>query len=137
MVRRGFQVVLGATWNLTAFEYQDLHPGVILFKTLNSLDAVNMGRAHKAGHLVAALNEEFFSISTDPWRCRIECNPTAMVLVDLVCAQGEKSAALMRPLTKADIVVTGNPRGQPHTIPRGEEIVVCTMSATINSILPF
>jgi hypothetical protein len=137
MARRGFQVVLGATWNLTAFEYRDLHPGIVLFKTLNSLDAVNMGRAHKAGHLAAVLNEEFFSLSTDPWLYRVECNPGAMALADLICAQGEKSAALMRGLTKAEIAVTGNPRGLPHRILRGDEILVCTMAGTINGLLPF
>ncbi len=137
LVRRGFKVVLGATWNIACNGFTDLPPGILLFKTLNALDAEKMRMAQEAGHLTAVLNEEFFPLRLRAEWYRTECNDNALRLTDLLCAHGEPSAKILRTLTDARVEITGNPRTELPKLERGRDILVCTMAGTVNSALPF
>lgn len=137
LARRGFQVVVGAAWNIYIELYRGLPPGLVLFKTLNAHDANNMHLLQQRGHIVAALNEEAFGLLPEAWLYRTEMNDQALRLADTICAQGEKSAAVLREISGNKVSVTGNPRTAAKIGTRGEEILVCMMAGNINGYLPF
>lgn len=85
----GFTTVIGACWGMQLGGYSGWPPGVILFKSLNSLDAVNMARARENGHLIAALDEEAFS--RGPGNA-LKTDPQAALFCDLLLAQGDAYA---------------------------------------------
>jgi surface carbohydrate biosynthesis protein len=137
MARRGFQVVVGAAWNIFIELYRGLPPGLVLFKTLNAHDANNMHLIQQRGHMVAALNEEAFGLLPEAWIYRTEMNDQALRLADMICAQGKRSAAVLRDISGGEVSVTGNPRAVSEKSARGEEILVCMMAGNINGYLPF
>ena len=109
----GFSVVIGSSWNIQLQGGADLPPGVVLFKTLNHLDAANMRRFKAAGHVIAALDEEAFGRSTDETTLRLNVHPDALGEADLVMVQGAAQRDLMArvfPEAADKIVVTGSPR---------------------------
>ena len=141
--RRGFDVVLGAAWNMADYKWRDWPPGIVLFKTMNALDATQYHKAKSmAGHQIAVLSEELFSLAPEEWLYRVEIEEQALVLADLICAQGEKSAAILKRITDPKkVVVTGNPRAVENasreTSPNTGKIVVAMMSGTVNGFAPF
>ena len=80
MARRGFQVVIGAAWNVFVELYRGLPPGLVFLKTLNAQDANNMHLFQQRGHIVAALNEEAFGLLPEAWLYRTEMNDQALRL---------------------------------------------------------
>ena len=137
MARRGFQVVIGAAWNVFVELYRGLPPGLVFLKTLNAQDANNMHLFQQRGHIVAALNEEAFGLLPEAWLYRTEMNDQALRLADMICAQGERSAAVLRKISDNKVSVTGNPRAATEKNAGGEEILVCMMAGNINGYLPF
>lgn len=140
--KRGFNVVLGAAWNMADYKWRDWPPGIVLFKTMNALDATQYHKAKAmAGHQVAVLSEELYSLAPEEWLYRVEIEEQALVLADLICAQGEKSAGILKTLTDSKkVVVTGNPRAVAKVsreTPAGGKILVCLMSGTVNGFAPF
>src|SRR5262245_43090173 len=57
---QGLNVVIGATWSITAMQ---LPPGIMFLKTMNHLDAYNMSILIQRGHQLAAMDEESFGIA--------------------------------------------------------------------------
>lgn len=111
MLEAGFPVVVGQQWSL--FEnVAALPPGVVLFKTVNDIQALNMQRFREHGHLVAATDEEVLLCMEDI--CfMLAFGPNAAGNCDLFLAQSEhhKGAIARRFPEFADrIEVVGNPR---------------------------
>ncbi len=137
LAKRGYQVVVGASWNIFVELFLGLPPGVVLFKTLNAHDANNMHLFQNNGHIVAVLNEEAFGLLPEPWIYRAEMNTQALRLADLICAQGERSKAVLKDIGARNVAVTGNPRSRIASATKGNDILVCMMSGNINGYLPF
>ncbi len=139
LAKRGFQVVIGASWNIGAQKFGDLPPGIVLFKTANALDAKIIWGAGCAGHLLAILNEELISLSPDERIYRYNCNRWALDMADAVFAHGEPQARLYRKLTSpSKVYVTGHPRSaERHGGLRGGDIVLCMNTASVNSAVDF
>lgn len=111
MLAAGFPVVVGQQWSL--FMNADALPqGVILFKTVNDIQANNMANFRKAGHLVAATDEEVLVCMDDPGYL-LAFGATAASNCDLFLAQNahQRDAIVRRFPDLADrIEVVGNPR---------------------------
>lgn len=93
-------------------QFDGLPPGIVVFKGNNALQTQHMFLAHKAGHLVAALEEEALGLSLDTQIQRL-FDPRTTQACDLILAQGEhvRNVILNKDPALADkIVVTGNPR---------------------------
>ncbi len=87
LLKAGVAVVIGQQWALFA-NAKVLPPGVILFKTVNHIQAGLMAKCRSAGHLVAATDEEVLVCIED--RCFLEVfSPTAAENCDLFFAQSE------------------------------------------------
>lgn len=153
LARMGWEVIVGASWNLAAHGFADFPPGVVLFKTMNFFDGGFMYQARKHGHLVACLNEELFGIKPEVDLYEIETHPLARSLIDLACAHGQGQAEILRGLLpdRANVAVTGNPRAtlrreirEYHVtrwlnecrLPSEGETLVCLMAGNTNGILP-
>lgn len=141
----GFNVVIGRTWVLTAGSYADLPPGIVLFKTLNAMDALNMATAQVNGsHLIAALDEEAFGRSASPRAVKLNVDPLAVQVADLILMQGQAHQETWAELFNIDtshLTVTGNPKTDllrhqaPATLVETKPkpvILFCTMSGNIN-----
>lgn len=146
----GLKVVIGQTWALFAGNFSDLPPGIILFKTLNSIDAHNAKVARDAGHLTCALDEEAFGRSTEEPVYRQNTDQKALACMDLVMVQGVAHRAMLErlhPEAKARLSVTGSPRADllrdiksrralPESWKRKDGshgyVLICTMFGNIN-----
>ncbi len=137
LLELGFQVVLGAQWPLTKTRYLGLPPGIILFKTLNALDALKMHWAQTAGHIAAPLDEELCPIRPRLNWYRAVTNQSALNVVDMLCAPGDRSRDMFRKITTAQVDVTGNPRCHISNVKPGNDILVCTMAGLANSARAF
>jgi len=146
LARMGWEVIVGASWNLASHGFADFPPGVILFKTMNFFDGGFMYQARKHGHLVACLNEELFGIKPELDLYEIETHPLARSLIDLACAHGQGQAEILRGLLpdRANVATTGNPRchhGFRHEVAGAgvrnqDAVLVCLMAGNSNGILP-
>ena len=137
LLRMGFRVVLGATWNLSCNAYQDLPPGIVLFKTLNALDGRNMRLAQEAGHLAIALDEEMFSLRPKVEWYKAVSSDNARRRVDMICASGGHSHSMFKEISDAKVEITGNPRCNMPRIDPGDDILVCTMAPVVNNAKGF
>ena len=143
--RRGFDVLLGATWNMSDYKWRDWPPGIVLFKTMMGMDAQQFWKAKSlAGHQVAVMDEEMLPMTPEARNYQRWCCPQAMTLADLICAPGEKAAAALREFLPAKkVVVTGNPRGiKPSRRSNGNgngngKILVCTVFPFVNGVQSF
>ena len=134
----GFNVVLGATWNMADYKWRDWPPGIVLFKTLYALDAKNFWAAKSlAGHQVAVLDEEMLPLALNKRIYEFSCEAQALHLADLICAPGEASAAILREMAPGKVVVTGNPRAMARKERTGGKILVCTSAPMINPTIGF
>ena len=136
LVRRDFQVILGATWNVCCNSFLDLLPGIVLLKTLNALDGEKMRLAQNAGHLTIALDEEIFPLRPKVEWYRAVTDENALRLADMICAPGNRSQEMFRQITDAKVEVTGSPRSEFPAIEAGEDILVCTMAGVVNGKRP-
>lgn len=138
MARRGWQVLIGASWNMMHHRYGDLPPGIVLFKTLNCLDAKGIFQAANYGHITACLNEEIMVMPDEPDLFRLNIDDNALTLVDHVFAHSEGSARILREMAPGKVVVTGAPRRVERQafLPDGD-IVVCTQAGTVNNALSY
>lgn len=148
MARLGYQVLIGATWTLAANNFTDMPPGLMLFKTANAYDSGALHAAKKAGHVCAVLNEEFFGLKPERWVYDTEIDGYCARNFDLVCAQSERDADVLRSIfaASATVAVTGNPRTMVNRYSStedtraqqaGAEIIVCMMAGIIRNVLPF
>lgn len=127
---QGLNVVIGSAWPMVSW-HDKMPPGIFFFKTMNSGDAQNMLLWAKAGHLIAALDEEMFGIRADSAYIAATVHPRAPALADLVCAQG---AAYARAFPfPVPLKITGNPRTKTYKPSRGTDILVCLQSGNINN----
>lgn len=142
----GFHVVIGRTWVLSADSYRDTPPGIVVFKTLNAMDAMNMATAQVNGpHLIAALDEEAFGRSASPRAVKLNVAPLAVDVADLILMQGQAHQETWAELFGIDpqtLKVTGNPKtdllhhqGSSKTDKAKSKpaILFCAMSGNINS----
>jgi surface carbohydrate biosynthesis protein len=93
-------------------QFDSLPPGLVVFKGNNTLQTQHMLAARKAGHLVAAIEEEALGVSLDAQIQRL-FDPRTVEGCDLILAQGDHVRDVVRakdPALADRIVVTGNPR---------------------------
>jgi surface carbohydrate biosynthesis protein len=57
LLKEGFAVLLGQQWALFS-NFDALPPGIVLFKTVNRIQAQNMVNARRCGHVVTTTDEE-------------------------------------------------------------------------------
>lgn len=141
----GLNVVIGRTWVLSSGSYGDLPPGILLFKTLSGRDAMNMATAQvNGGHLIAALDEEAFGRSANARATKLNVDPLAVDVADLILVQGKAHQETWTELFDIDsgcLTVTGNPKtdlyrqkARPGAARASEKpmILFCTMSGNVN-----
>lgn len=93
-------------------QFDRLSPGIVVFKGNNTLQTQHMLAARKAGHLVAAIEEEALGLSLDTQIERLFDQRT-IDACDLILAQGDHVRDVVQskdPALANRIVVTGNPR---------------------------
>ena len=108
---QGFSSCIVPQW-LIWNQFEQLDPGIVIFKGNNTVQTNHMLAARKAGHLVAAIEEEALGVSLDVQIQRL-FDPRTADACDLILAQGENVRVAMAAKDQriADrIVVTGNPR---------------------------
>jgi surface carbohydrate biosynthesis protein len=111
LLARGYRVVMGNQWVLTA-NLDRLPHGIIVFKGNNSVQANAMRRARVAGFHIASIEEEVFGLARHPHT--LTCFDRDIAdCCDLFLAQGDDHGAMLveeRGMPAANVVVTGNPR---------------------------
>ena len=137
LYRQGFQVILGATWNICCNKFTDMPPGIVLLKTLNALDNEKMREAQEAGHRIVVIDEEMFSLRPKVDWYRAMTNENALHLADMICAPGIRSKEAFEQITDTIVVNTGSPRCDIPAITSGEDILVCSMAGMVNSKKPW
>ncbi len=107
LVAAGATVILGQQWAI--FNNIAFWPkSVILFKTLNAIQASNMERFKQAGHIVAAMDEEVMT-----YRSNFARTIAPNAFADLFLAQSEPHARELRARSLFNnIAITGNPRAE-------------------------
>jgi surface carbohydrate biosynthesis protein len=111
-LQRGFDVVLGALWELKFFT-ELLDRGIFLDKSIAKTKAQWFSRCRQQGHRVAALDEEglvYFDAET--YR-QLRIHPPSLEKADVFFAWGKDQAEVMIPEVGAlaeRIRLTGNPR---------------------------
>ena len=150
IVRQGFSVVLTQSWTLLQCDFTELPRGIILFKTLNQIDAGYAVKARVSGHLTAVFDEEAFGRASNESVCRLNTDSTAVSAMNLIMCQGRAHATLLKtlfPYREDAVCITGSPRSellrkieiQRNRAPAGdikEEtsgfILICLMFGNIN-----
>lgn len=85
LVKAGVSVVVGQQWGIFP-NASVLPPGIVLFKTVNEIQAMNMAVFRAHGHLVAATDEEVLQCIDD--KCfMLAFSPIAVANCDLFLAQ--------------------------------------------------
>ena len=130
VVDAGMRVVIGAIWSMHDWS-EILPPGIVLFKTMNTLDARNMMLWANRGHMIAALDEEVFGVMPSPGYLAATTHPYAAAVADLVCAQGPAYANSFPYPSR--IKVTGTPRTLTYAQANGDDILVCLQFGNINN----
>ena len=111
-LQRGFDVVLGALWELKFFT-ELLDRGIFLDKSIAKTKAQWFSRCRQQGHRIAALDEEglvYFDAET--YR-QLRIHPPSLEAADLFFAWGKDQAEVTVPAVGAlaeRIRLTGNPR---------------------------
>ena len=111
-LQRGFDVVLGALWELKFFT-ELLDRGIFLDKSIAKTKAQWFSRCRRQGHRIAALDEEglvYFDAET--YR-QLRIHPPSLAAADLFFAWGDDQAEVTAPAVGAlaeRIRLTGNPR---------------------------
>ena len=110
-VAAGFEVIIGQKW-LMQKNIGRMPAGIMLFKTLTTVDAGFMRAAREHGHAIASVDEEIPGLIARNEGLRWVA-PAAVETCDLIFAVGEehKQALLWRfPEHRDKYVVAGNPR---------------------------
>ena len=108
---RGLSSAIIPQWAIWE-QFDRLPPGIVIFKGSNTLQTRHMFAAHKAGHLVAAIEEEALGLSLDTQIQRL-FDPRIIQACDLILAQGNhlRDVIVSKDPALADrVIVTGNPR---------------------------
>ena len=108
----GVKVVLGWQRSIVT-NFANLPPGLVLLKGLNKIQREHMRRAGKAGHVVAAIDEEGFAIS-DPECLLKDIDPLVAEFCHRVYSPNETYRRVLmenRGFNGDRVLVTGNPRG--------------------------
>ena len=141
---QGLDVIIGQKTTVAQFGYDKLPAGLFLVKTMNGMDVSRIAAAGDAGHMVVVLDEEAFGGSGGrPLWVRLNTDPQAIARTDLVIAQGQEYADLLRgvfPEAAAKTRVLGSPRVdlyRPEFRAAGgraaTRIVICSQSQICNS----
>ena len=145
-IQAGFRVVIGRTWILSANNFMDLPPGIILFKTLNAIDANNMLVANTEGrHINVVIDEEAFGRSTSARATKLNVDRDAAHIADHIFAQSsEHLKSLNNHLgdISEKAIITGNPKldlfrykntaSKNHPAAKRTLILFCCMAGNIN-----
>jgi surface carbohydrate biosynthesis protein len=109
--RRDMEVIIGSQWAIWE-RLESLPTGVILFKGNNRVQATNMHRAKRAGHLVASIEEEVLGLA-DETEIRHHYAEGIHDCCDLFLVQGRFQATCLErhfPDAADRIKIAGNPR---------------------------
>lgn len=152
LANKGFSSLLLATHTMTA-AIADLPPGIVLHKTMNTLDRQKIEQCLKSGkkHLIAAIDEEALSWTGPDRALAVNVDPHILPLLDLVLLPGQRTldaySSVFAPF-KDNFRVAGNARLDLLTKKcaamwseemenirqtRGPFVLVCTNFATVNS----
>jgi surface carbohydrate biosynthesis protein len=108
----GFHVIIGQAWSFHGM-WKEYPPGVILFKTLNSLDSINMDYAQGAGHIICAIDEEGIGRVLTEGIFKMNLDPVSVAIADRIFTQGKAHDDMIRAVyPNANTVITGNPRAE-------------------------
>ena len=111
LLKAGVSVVVGQQWAIFG-NVDTLPPGIVLFKTVNEIQAGNMPNCRQWGHLIAATDEEVLQCIDD--KCfMLAFSPVAAANCDLFLAQSPAHRdAIDRqfPEMSDKVVVAGNSR---------------------------
>lgn len=110
LASRGYPVVIGQQWMLND-NLERLPPGLILFKSFNSIHHPPMLRAKKAGHFIAILEEELLA-HIEEKAIRNFCTDHIFELPNMIIANGAFEQEVLKRLSggKARVEVAGNGR---------------------------
>lgn len=108
---RGLSTCIVPQW-MAWTRFERLPRGIMVFKGNNSFQTSHMMAAHKAGHVVAAVEEEVLGVSDEKEIERL-FDPKTVDACDLILAQGDHARDVVKDKYAAlaeRIIVTGNPR---------------------------
>ncbi len=111
LLNAGINVVIGQQWSIFA-NVSSLPPGLILFKTVNDIQAKNMEAFYQHGHIVAATDEEVLLCAEEACFC-CAFSKLAADNCHLFYAQSDQHKLAVEsnfPGLRGKVVVTGNPR---------------------------
>jgi len=111
LLKAGYPVIVGQQWTLF-MNAEVLPPAVVLFKTVNEIQASNMANFRRCGHLVAATDEEVLVCIEDQCFTMV-FGQKAANNCDIFFAQSRPHAqAVVRkyPALADKVIVTGNAR---------------------------
>ena len=111
LVDRNFTVLVGPQWWFFQ-NFDNLSPGIALFKGNNRIQAGSMAVAKGHGHIVASIEEEVLALC-DATEIQWLYDPRVADCCDIVLAQGDFQARSLKTFAaRADIevAITGNPR---------------------------
>ena len=132
MARRGWQIVVGARWQMQ--EWENLPPGVILWKSANTQDVGVFTDAINAGHLIALMDEELFPMRPSMELYGPSVDRRCLDYADVIFAHSEEQKKLFEELTETPVEVAGNPRTLlTERAKRGKRVLICTMTGTLNN----
>jgi surface carbohydrate biosynthesis protein len=111
LLNAGYTVVVGQQWSVFA-NAEALPPGIVLFKTVNHIQALNMQNFRTLGHLVTATDEE--ALVCAEGECFVAAfSETAAESCHMFFAQSlahQSSIQSHHPVLKGKVLATGNSR---------------------------
>jgi surface carbohydrate biosynthesis protein len=132
----GFHVIIGQSWSFLG-AWKELPPGVILFKTMNTLDAKNMTAAKEGGHIITVIDEEGIGrrVAVDTFKMNLD--PSAVAICDVIFTQGRVHDDMIQKIYPgANTVVTGNPRaelfGEKYFANSAQVHLFCSKAGNVN-----
>ena len=97
---RGLSVVIGQVWRMH-HNLKHMPPGIVLFKGVKRVQAINMSHAARHGYLIAAMDEEAMGLSDSRFLMR-DVHPKMPEMCDALRAQGPFQASVMIEQTGMD-----------------------------------
>ena len=110
-VEMGLEVVLGQKW-LIELNFENMPPGIVLFKTVTPRDAKAMSQARRLGYHIAAIDEEMPGVVAGPETLRW-VDEEAIRQTELLFAVGDvhlEALVARYPDHQSKFVSVGNPR---------------------------
>jgi surface carbohydrate biosynthesis protein len=129
---KGWKVVIGNRWQMQ--NWNDLPPGVVLWKSANTQDVGVFVDAINSGHLICLMDEELFPMLPNMELYKPSIDTKCLDYADMIFAHSDKQKQLFEELTQTPVEVTGNPRSLlAKNIKTGNKTIICTMAGTVNN----